>query len=294
MKHVIAAYQPTNELIVVTNEMDSIRAFEAVSGGTVVDDGGQTVTQRGILWNTSGDPQINNYEGRIDKGEGENAYQVKLTDLEPMSTYYVRAYARTSSLIRYGNIREFNTKSALSPDVDTREPGIIAHNWTEAGGNVDFDGNTDVTARGVVWSTQPNPTISNNDGISEDGTGEGAFTSQITDLQPETEYHYRAYATNFTDTSYGEEKTFTTLLARVFPNPAADMLHLQFHNPDNEELLIRLITPEGQVAKKRKVQGSNQYQETFQVRHLRAGMYYLEVRGAAHLPVWPVMISPQR
>jgi len=145
-----------------------------------------------------------------------------------------------------------------------------------------------------VWSTQPNPTINNNDGMSHDGAGEGAFTSQITDLQTETQYHYRAYATNFTDTSYGEEKTFTTLLARVFPNPASDVLHLAFHSQDEEELLIRLITPEGQVAKKRTVQGSKQYQESFQVKHLRAGMYYLEVRGAEHLPVWPVMISPKR
>ncbi len=294
IKHVIAAYQPTTGVILVTNETDNIRAFNAITGGTILDDDGQSVSQRGIVWNTTGDPLIDDNEGRIEKGPGESAYQVKLTNLEPANTYYVRAYARTSTQVHYGNTRQFKTKSALSPEVDSGEPDIIAHNFAETSGNVGFDGNTEVTARGVVWSTQPNPTINNNDGMSHDGAGEGAFTSQITDLQTETQYHYRAYATNFTDTSYGEEKTFTTLLARVFPNPASDVLHLAFHSQDEEELLIRLITPEGQVAKKRTVQGSKQYQESFQVKHLRAGMYYLEVRGAEHLPVWPVMISPKR
>jgi len=294
IKHVIAAYQPIDELTVVTNDTDSIRAFDAVTGGTVVDDGGEEVVERGIVWNSTGEPHINNNEGQIEKGTGSGAYHIRLTGLEETSTYYVRAYAITGSQTRYGHTREFTTKTALSPEVNTRDILTIGHSWAEAGGNVVFDGNTEVSERGVVWSTQPNPTLDNHEGISQDGAGEGIFTSKITDLQPETEYHYRAYATNFTETSYGEEQSFTTLLARVFPNPASDVLHVEFQNQVDEEVRIRLITPEGQVAKKRTIQGSGNYQGVFQVHHLRAGMYYLEINSSEEFPVWPVMISPQR
>ena len=76
------------------------------------------------------------------------------------------------------------------------------------GGNVTSDGNLDVTARGVCWSTSPNPTISNSK--TTDGTGTGSFTSNVTGLAEGTTYYVRAYATNSKGTAYGAEKSFTT------------------------------------------------------------------------------------
>jgi uncharacterized protein (TIGR02145 family) len=65
-----------------------------------------------------------------------------------------------------------------------------------------------VTARGVCWSTGQTPTISDNK--TEDGTGAGWFTSRITDLEPNTTYYLRAYATNSAGTGYGSAMSFTT------------------------------------------------------------------------------------
>ena len=79
------------------------------------------------------------------------------------------------------------------------------------GGNVTFDGWSEITARGVCWSTSPNPTI--NDSKTTDGSGIGSFTSNITGLADGTTYYVRAYATNSKGTAYGEEKSFTTLLS---------------------------------------------------------------------------------
>ena len=76
------------------------------------------------------------------------------------------------------------------------------------GGNVTFDGNATVTARGVCWSTKPNPTIS--DSKTTDGSGTGSYTSNLSNLASQTTYYVRAYATNEKGTSYGEEKSFTT------------------------------------------------------------------------------------
>ena len=76
------------------------------------------------------------------------------------------------------------------------------------GGNVTENGGSDVTERGVCWSTEPNPTIDGNH--TSNGTGAGAFTSIITGLEQGTTYYVRAYATNSVDTVYGNMVAFTT------------------------------------------------------------------------------------
>jgi hypothetical protein len=78
-----------------------------------------------------------------------------------------------------------------------------------SGGNIASDGGTPVTARGVCWSTSPNPTIAGSK--TADGTGTGIFTSNITGLVTGTTYFVRSYATNSTGTSYGNQLVFSTL-----------------------------------------------------------------------------------
>ena len=75
-------------------------------------------------------------------------------------------------------------------------------------GEVVSDGGASVTARGVCWSTNHNPTIA--DAHTSNGTGVGTFTSSLTGLTPGTTYYVRAYATNSEGTAYGEEKSFVT------------------------------------------------------------------------------------
>jgi len=88
----------------------------------------------------------------------------------------------------------------------------ISTNSATSGGFIPSDGGTPITARGVVWSTSPNPIILNivNNNITSDGTGIGVFTSNITGLTPNTTYFVRAYATNSAGTAYGNELTFVT------------------------------------------------------------------------------------
>ncbi len=83
------------------------------------------------------------------------------------------------------------------------------------GGNVTSDGGSAITSRGVCWSTGADPTISNSH--TSDGTGTGTFTSNLTNLTPNTLYHVRAYASNSTSTGYGSAVTFTTIAAGAAP-----------------------------------------------------------------------------
>ena len=100
-------------------------------------------------------------------------------------------------------------KEAVKPVVTTIGITEITETSAVAGGDVTSDGGAEVTARGVCWSVNPNPTI--DDKHTEDGAGVGNFTSNITELTTNTVYHLRAYATNEVGTSYGEEVTFNTM-----------------------------------------------------------------------------------
>jgi len=79
-----------------------------------------------------------------------------------------------------------------------------------SGGIITSDEGQAVTARGVVWSTIQNPTISLTT-KTVDGVGAGTFTSHIAELASHTTYYVRAYATNSVGTSYGDEISFTTV-----------------------------------------------------------------------------------
>jgi uncharacterized protein (TIGR02145 family) len=97
---------------------------------------------------------------------------------------------------------------ACIPTVTTTAISSITTTGASSGGNVTDEGGVSVIARGVVYSTSPNPTISNS--TTSNGTGAGSFTSTLTSLTSATTYYVRAYATNSLGTAYGNELTFST------------------------------------------------------------------------------------
>ena len=95
------------------------------------------------------------------------------------------------------------------PSVVTLPVSEITEATAVSGGNVTSDGGAEVTARGVCWGTNQNPTTDDNKTV--DGNGIGEFVSNISELSDSTTYYVRSYATNSEGTSYGEEYSFTTL-----------------------------------------------------------------------------------
>jgi hypothetical protein len=76
------------------------------------------------------------------------------------------------------------------------------------GGEVQTDGRLSVTARGICYGTEPYPAI---EGLhTTEGSGLGAFTSTLKNLEFNTIYYARAYATNKMGTAYGNQVKFTT------------------------------------------------------------------------------------
>ena len=95
------------------------------------------------------------------------------------------------------------------PTVVTKSVSEVTKTTAKVVGQVAADGGAEVTERGVCWSTDGTPTILDFRVKDAEG-GLGTFTLQLSDLESQTTYYVRAYATNEAGTSYGEEKSFVT------------------------------------------------------------------------------------
>ena len=77
-------------------------------GGEVTTDSGSEVVERGVCWSADSYPPTIE-DNKASSGSGIGAYKVNLTDLEPNTIYYVRAYAINGAGTSYGKIIQFKT-----------------------------------------------------------------------------------------------------------------------------------------------------------------------------------------
>lgn len=194
-----------------TTAITAITLYSAISGGIITSDGGGQITTRGLVWSTLPNPTIVLTTKSAD-GTGSGSFTSDLSNLNPSTTYYVRAYATNSFGTAYGNEVSFSTLAVQLPTLTTSSVTSITNSGGTTGVTIINDGGATITSKGVVWSTTSNPTITLSTKTT-DGTGTGSFTSTITGLSPNTLYYARAYATNSAGTSYGNQVSFTTLLA---------------------------------------------------------------------------------
>ncbi len=202
-----------------TTQVSSITSTSAISGGDITSDGGSPITARGVCWDTkenptilnavftTGDNEIFQLNAQTSDGTGKGIFVSSITGLAPGTAYYIRAYARNSVGTAYGN-QVSATTAAILPVLTTADASSITSTSATSGGNITNDGGASVTARGVCWSTTPDPTIAGSK--TTNGTGPGSFTSSITGLSPGTQYYIKAYATNSVGTAYGNQITITT------------------------------------------------------------------------------------
>lgn len=100
---------------VETSEVTDITMTSAVSGGVVISDGGEDVVERGLVWCTEENPTININVNYVTKGTGTGEFVVEIINLEPNTTYFIRAYAKNSEGIAYGENQSFTTKQFPKP-----------------------------------------------------------------------------------------------------------------------------------------------------------------------------------
>jgi uncharacterized protein (TIGR02145 family) len=174
--------------------------------------------------NTPSDSSFKIYFGDTDnltEFEITNSTNNTYSGVEENSTYYwkVETLSNSGSVLTTSPLWSFTTiaDNNLATVTSNSITGITQNSAT-SGGNVTDDGGNAVTIKGICYSTTPNPTTADN--TSNDGTGTGAFTSNITGLTANTTYYVKAYATNSEGTAYGNEISFTTLNSSSTTEPA--------------------------------------------------------------------------
>ena len=114
--------------VLTTTSVTQVTTNSAVTGGNVTDDGGASVTERGVVYGTSPNPTTS--DNKITNGIGTGAFTCNLTGLQANTTYYVRAYATNSQGTAYGDEMSFTTKSPSSSDHTGTENG---HEYVDLG-----------------------------------------------------------------------------------------------------------------------------------------------------------------
>ena len=123
--------------------------------------------------------------------------------------YYYYEYSNGIDDIKKSDIKTIVTNDYSLPKVTTGNVTSITAISAMCEGKVIDDGEAEITARGICYGINENPTIYGSH--TTIGVGTGAFISRLADLDNNTTYYVRAYATNSKGTSYGEQKTFNTL-----------------------------------------------------------------------------------
>jgi hypothetical protein len=199
--------------ILTTNAITNIFTATATSGGNITNNGGNPILSSGICWATSQNPTISNSV----YNNGSNilgSYTSYMSGLTPNTTYYVRSFASNSAGTTYGNQLTFSTIALRAPAITTGSITSKTAITATAAGNLTDSGTASITSRGICYATTINPTTANT--VVANATNSlGSFTVNLSDLLPSTTYHYRAYATNAVNTSYGADSVFTTAATSI-------------------------------------------------------------------------------
>jgi uncharacterized protein (TIGR02145 family) len=197
-----------------TTSVSNITETTAQSGGNVTNDGNDIVGSRGIVWSKSQQPTLEASNGYGIGGTGLGIFTIEMTGLEGNTTYYVRAFASNKAGTVYGNQQEFKSLLIEKASLLTEAAKDITTTSAIVGGNIQTDGGSVVSERGIYWSTSQNPEISGTK--VQVGNGTGAFSFLLTNLSISTIYYVKAYAINGKGEALGSQTTFTTL--SLFPS----------------------------------------------------------------------------
>jgi hypothetical protein len=189
---------------ITTNPVSSVTATTARSGGKITSDGGGSITERGVYYSTNPSPTI--ADTKIVKGNGTGNFFTDLTGLNVNSTYYLRAYAINSAGTTYGNEEIFTTQNGII--IISSTISGIGGTLAILGGNVTSDGGLNMIDRGICYSNNPNPTISDTKNYLTNQIG--SYSLEIAGFSTNTTYYLRAFANNSLGTFYGNEISFNT------------------------------------------------------------------------------------
>lgn len=166
-------------------------------------------TEKGFVYNTTGEPTIEKDTKVTVSGNGFGDYSYSCAGLSPQSTYYVRAYAIQNEAVIYGTTINFSTNEDAT-EVKTSGATSITATSATLNGSVTKAGIPQFTERGFCYSSTNSAPAITDTKIPVDGNNTGNYSKTINGLSYNTTYYYRAYAMQNGTPVYGGVVSFTT------------------------------------------------------------------------------------
>ena len=218
-------------VITISNHLDGANEFLTLASATGITVSGSgtktiTLTDAGSATKANFQTALQNikYENTSAANTTTRSVTLTVTDDDSLTATATTTIAITAA----------SAGSSTAPTVTTTTASNIAPFSTTLAGNATADGGAPITEKGYVYSvtaTNSNPLISGSDvNKITDGTGIGVYSELVGNLAPNTQYTFKAYATNSVGTSYGNALTFTTT-AIPTPNISTnDIVVLQYNS----------------------------------------------------------------
>jgi hypothetical protein len=163
------------------------------------------ITERGFCYSTTSQaPTIYDQTIVVSGTTLNEVYETTLTDLDQLTTYYVRPYAKNlvnwEERVGYGTAIEFTTSRFVSPQLSFINQSDVTVSTTSITLQAQIDNYypTALQERGFIWSTDDkNISIDNAKSAGNYLTitsTDKVFSGTLTGLEPSTNYYIRAYA----------------------------------------------------------------------------------------------------
>jgi len=176
--------------------------------GHVTSEGGGNIKRVGVCYGSTTNVILKNTTIKGQYNNSTMRFVCELNTVSPSSTYYIKVFASNELGTGYSKESTYKT-TAFPPEVSTLTMISITANTATFTASATYDGGNAISAKGVCWGTVANPTTANSK--TNEGSGIGAFTSNVTGLIPNSTYYIRSYATNGIGTTYGQQVLFITL-----------------------------------------------------------------------------------
>lgn len=201
---------------VKTLQSKRIYSTKAECGGLITKAGEAEVEQRGIYLMTQPKPSAS--DSLILIPMQADSFYCTISGLQPLTTYYVRAYAANKFGAYSGaQVESFTTTDGLPllKQEDFKRVEVSYH-YADFQLTITDEGDSPVTQRGFCLSKTESPTIEQGDTVLC-GTGIGTFVGRIAKMEQQQEYYVRGFVTNEQGTRYTDGVGIQTLLMCALP-----------------------------------------------------------------------------
>ena len=192
----------------LTCTMGDITAFAATPSAVISTNGGFKVTEYGFCWSTENQvPTIENLKTVTGKDEATQFSEI-IEDLNPVTTYYLRAYAVNEKGTGYSNILTFKTEEKQVATLTTPVASNIEVTSATLSSSIEVPAGVEVTEKGICYSIFSTKPATDGPHVTDKNQGNTIHVN-LQDLNEGASYYATAYAVTRDGTFYSEATLFT-------------------------------------------------------------------------------------